>query len=621
MSKNKQLDGINNSEPQVVTGQAQYQEPLQNAEELISVKQPNGAPPKNIVMPKKTNILFRKVFEKKPKEVIEQEKEKKRLITELQAKGAEKKKELKEKASKEQKSKESIEEIVGKPSYFKTHKKVLVPTVIATICVVLLVGLISGAAYAHQTIYENKFFPGVVVWGEDVGGKTTNEAQSIINKKIDSYKVTIKGPDQDYDASATDLGILFNSDAMVFSAYNTGRNGEWLDNYLIRARLFIASLGWDQAARLMGSAKLAISPVYKVEEAKLTEYLKKISDNIKIDPQNSEITYLEETTQLKPAIYGRNVDYDKLKKKVLSSVGVLREDIVIIDIQKSNPGVIIPPGFDKSTIDALIEQAESVMQRPVILTYQGFNYRPSQETVASWIAFVKNPGETNYTIVLDQSKMSNYFSFLKSKIDIEPIGRTVRVENGVKSTETQAGKDGLRVDIAVLGKQIAEVLPLQQNVNLTIPTYVETFQTKYENVVIADWDKYVDINLSTQTMIACERGGVNCREWRVMTGKNSTPTPVGTFLVLGRTANFWMTGLEGTPEAYRLWVPYATWFKGGGYAIHSASWRNNNPESSNGFGNQSYTWNGSHGCVNSPDDAAAFIYNWAPVGTPVTVHN
>jgi lipoprotein-anchoring transpeptidase ErfK/SrfK len=28
----------------------------------------------------------------------------------------------------------------------------------------------------------------------------------------------------------------------------------------------------------------------------------------------------------------------------------------------------------------------------------------------------------------------------------------------------------------------------------------------------------------------------------------------------------------------------------------------------------------SHGCINMPVDAAAFVYTWAPMGTEVSVH-
>ena len=57
-------------------------------------------------------------------------------------------------------------------------------------------------------------------------------------------------------------------------------------------------------------------------------------------------------------------------------------------------------------------------------------------------------------------------------------------------------------------------------------------------------------------------------------------------------------------------VPYVNYFYGS-YAIHGNYWR---PDS--WFGNI----NSSHGCVgiNDPDDA--WVYNWAPIGTPVIVH-
>ncbi len=45
-----------------------------------------------------------------------------------------------------------------------------------------------------------------------------------------------------------------------------------------------------------------------------------------------------------------------------------------------------------------------------------------------------------------------------------------------------------------------------------------------------------------------------------------------------------------------------------GYAIHGAYWHNN-------FGNPM-----SNGCVNLPLDAAAWMYDFAPVGTTVSIY-
>ncbi len=54
-------------------------------------------------------------------------------------------------------------------------------------------------------------------------------------------------------------------------------------------------------------------------------------------------------------------------------------------------------------------------------------------------------------------------------------------------------------------------------------------------------------------------------------------------------------------------VPNVLYFSLDAEALHGAYWHNN-------FGNPM-----SHGCVNLPLDVAAFLYSWAPLGTPVIV--
>jgi len=499
-------------------------------------------------------------------------------------------------------------EVADKNKFFKRHHKIALAITAITTTTIVLVGLLGGAVYAHQAIYQNKVFPGVTVWGEEVGGKSVKEVQQLITQKAKDYNIVIKGPDQDYKATVQDLGIIFNSDTMALSAYSRGRSDVWWDDYLTRARLLSTEIKWGPWQKFIRSSDLAISPSYTVNQEKLAAYVTKVADNIKIQAQDSEVTVAGGTMQLKPAIYGRGVELDKLKTLVLANITALETEKIDV------PTVTVKPAIVDTAAQEVMVQAQNVMSRPVVLVYKGTEYRPNQDTVGSWISFTKNAGDTKYTLVVDKSKMASYFSFLGNKINVYSTQRIVRVENGVKQTEAQAGVDGTLVDTSLLGDQIAATLPNQPSVRLEIPTYVDKFKTKYENVVIADWDKYIDINLSTQVMTACEKGGVNCQQWSITTGDDNHPTPTGTFLVLGRNANFYMTG--GTPgvDYYKVWVDHAVWFTSAGHAIHDAHWRNGS------FGGQDYHWNGSHGCVNSPDAAAIFIYNWAGVGTPVIVH-
>jgi lipoprotein-anchoring transpeptidase ErfK/SrfK len=502
---------------------------------------------------------------------------------------------------------EKFEEKTIKP-LLKRHHKIIMASCGFLVFLVVITGIMGGGAYAQQAMYENKVFPGVMVWGVEAGGKSMTEVQQLIAEKVKTYKITIKGPDQDYTATAAELGVIYNSDSMALGAYSRGRSSSAAENYFTRARLLATKISWAPWQQFIRADDLVISPSYTIDDGKFDVYLTQVADNIKISAQDSEVNVIAGQVQLKPAIYGREVKIEELKKQIKNSIAGFNKEEVLAETVSIKPAII-----DDAAQEVMI-QAQNVMQRPVILTYQGAEYRPNQETIASWISFIKNTGDTNYTLVVNPEKMKSYFDFLGTKINIYPVSKKIRIENGVKETEIQPGSNGTLVDTDLLGKTIANQLPNQASVTVVIPTYIAIFKTEYERVIIADWEKYIDINLSTQTMTACERGGVNCKQWSVTTGKNGTATPTGTFLILGRSANFYMTG--GTPgiDYYKVWVDRAVWFTSQGHAIHDAAWRNGS------FGGQDYTWNGSHGCVNSPDDAANFIYDWAPVGTPVIIH-
>jgi hypothetical protein len=119
--------------------------------------------------------------------------------------------------------------------------------------------------------------------------------------------------------------------------------------------------------------------------------------------------------------------------------------------------------------------------------------------------------------------------------------------------------------------------------------------------------KWIEVNLSTQYLRAWEYDRLVYGTY-VSTGTWRTPTPAGTFRVYSKILSHTMSG--GTPgvDYYSLPnVPHSMYFYQA-YAIHGAYWHNN-------FGTPM-----SHGCVNLPLGAAAWLYNWTPVGTVVWIH-
>jgi lipoprotein-anchoring transpeptidase ErfK/SrfK len=114
--------------------------------------------------------------------------------------------------------------------------------------------------------------------------------------------------------------------------------------------------------------------------------------------------------------------------------------------------------------------------------------------------------------------------------------------------------------------------------------------------------KWIDISISRQTLTAYQ-GNTPVLQAVVSTGISRYPTPTGRYTIQRKYRAVHMSG-----PGYSLPnVPYAMFFYRG-YAIHGTYWHDN-------FGTPM-----SHGCINIRTDQAGWLYNWAPVGTPVVIH-
>lgn len=120
--------------------------------------------------------------------------------------------------------------------------------------------------------------------------------------------------------------------------------------------------------------------------------------------------------------------------------------------------------------------------------------------------------------------------------------------------------------------------------------------------------KWIDINLSTYTLTAFE-GDAAVYSTIIVDGGPDYPTARGTFAIYWKLDSQTMRGFNVDGSEYVTEdVPYVMYFYAD-FAIHGAYWRS------------SFGYSGSHGCVNTPVGDAAWLYSWAPYGTPVQVHD
>lgn len=129
--------------------------------------------------------------------------------------------------------------------------------------------------------------------------------------------------------------------------------------------------------------------------------------------------------------------------------------------------------------------------------------------------------------------------------------------------------------------------------------------TAYAPAEYYNGGKWISVDLDRQQLTAWEGADVVMAS-RIKSGKYGYHTPAGVYQIYEKQPNARMSGND-----YDLldvaWTMYYTRSR---VAVHTAYWHNNY----NGRP-------GSHGCVNTPEEIARKLFNWAPVGTTVVNHN
>ena len=119
---------------------------------------------------------------------------------------------------------------------------------------------------------------------------------------------------------------------------------------------------------------------------------------------------------------------------------------------------------------------------------------------------------------------------------------------------------------------------------------------------------YVEVDFDNQQMTFIKDGRLVVNTNVVTGALNGHQTPTGLYEAHGKEHDVWLQG-----DDYLVFVKYWVSVVGDLIGLHDASWRSN-------FGASFYVYGGSHGCVNTPEEAMAMIWNLVEDGTPVIMH-
>ncbi len=170
------------------------------------------------------------------------------------------------------------------------------------------------------------------------------------------------------------------------------------------------------------------------------------------------------------------------------------------------------------------------------------------------------------------------------------------IPTSVPTTPTSAASEA--------ASAVSEVTDTPGNMVMEIidDTPVPTNEAPAQYPAEGSGERWIDVNLSEQSVYAYE-GDEVVNSFLASTGLPETPTVTGKYKIYVKVRIQDMSG----PGYYLRDVPWVMYFYES-YGFHGTYWHNN-------FGRPM-----SRGCVNLTIDDAAWLYNWASVGTVVNIH-
>ena len=472
----------------------------------------------------------------------------------------------------------------------RAGKKLWVHRRIVVIVFAVILVLIYAGGFAF---FSSHFLPHTTVNGNDVSMMSRDAFEELISSQTQDYTAQVVGDGIDLAVAGSEVGLSLDA-----------------PTYLEAATSQVPAWAWPVAAFLQQS--YIVNEGVSLDESKLSTALSATIQkaNANSTPTTDATIYYDADTdsfQTVPEKLGTELDPERVKTTVATNMEGLTPRIALGDNELVQPNVTVGDSQFKDALKAVKNfpdlKLKLVMGGDVVKTLDN-------ELVRSWLTVADD-----FSIAGDEDAIAYYTRFtLSSELDSVGGYRTYTRPDG-KTININDGTYGWNIDGAALATLIAERIHEQSAKPIEIPCISSA---EIYNPGGADWGKrYIDVDLEEQHARMYDASGELIWESECVSGgpAEGNDTVTGVFYVEDRISPMTLIGLDsdgdGEPDYENdvtYWMPF--W---GGYGFHDAVWRST-------FGGEEYLYDGSHGCVNLPYDAAEELYFNVKVGDPVVVH-
>jgi vancomycin resistance protein YoaR len=270
-------------------------------------------------------------------------------------------------------------------------------------CVLLL--FLLGSVLAFEWYHAERIYPGVRVWGVDVGGMRLGQAAAALERDLRFKEplVTLRGPDRSWGVRPTDLGLRLDPWVTLVPAYYLGREGSWVGDLVAHLRLL--AYGQD------------FPPVVVYDERVARLYLETLAKQVDLASTDATLSLDGVTPVVNPAQPGRYLDVEATMAALTPAVTRLAPAQVDLVVRALAPSVA-----DAGPAQA---EAEALLNGPLTLVLA----HPREGDPGPWVfspeqlveMLVVRAEEGTLHAALDERPLRAFLEGLGPALAIEPV--------------------------------------------------------------------------------------------------------------------------------------------------------------------------------------------------------
>ena len=459
--------------------------------------------------------------------------------------------------------------------------------VIIGVCAACVAGFFCIHGY-----FTTHFLNGTVINGVDVSGMSLSEAKTAITNSVESYELSVIDKNGHAQTlKSDDIGIK----AQIGESFDDilkYRSGYWAVTAKIKKK------NPDPGD--------SISFTYdkdKLESA--VSQLDCIAKSGSNPPVDAQIKYSGDAFVIIESQLGDKIDRERLQKVVENAI---EHGEAKVDLKAEKLYEMPSVESDDPVLLAKKASLDAVAGVNIELKFGNSTEKLTPETLTEWYKFDQSgKGE------LDSSHITEYVAALASRYDtisrpklfVDHDGETIEIGNSYY---------GWQLDRDYAVQMIGDYISSKKSVSVDLTNRSEESDKWWLKVGVAYDDlgyygnTYAEVSINSQHMWMYQNGEIVFQS-DVVTGLPDSvhDTPVGIYSIIYKEKDATLKGDDyETKVAY--WMVFTI-----DIGFHDADWQY-------AFGDDMYEYNGSHGCVNLPVDAAAELFDLVYPGMPVFVY-